>query len=76
MTRIINESNQKYAGSNLVTVFDIGNKSDLVVDLLKVIPKKNSVLVIDPKNCQKLEERKAAFVIILSDIFDNVSIFY
>ena len=76
VARIIEDWNRKYSRSNLVAVLDIGNKSDLAVDLLKVIPKENSVLIVDSKQCRKLEGRKAAFVIILSDVFDSVSVFW
>jgi hypothetical protein len=54
-------------------VLNIGKKSDLLENVIKVIPKDNPVIIVEPIQCKLIQKRKAEFVIIVSDMFEMVS---
>jgi hypothetical protein len=70
---LISDYNRKHPGTNQIVVLNIGKKSDLWENVIKVIPKDNPMIIVDPKQCKLIEKRKAEFVVIVSDMFERVS---
>jgi hypothetical protein len=66
--------NLKHSGSNLIVVMNIGKSSEMTDNVLKMIPKKFSAVVLSTSHCQSLGQVKAEFVIVISAVYDFVSI--
>jgi hypothetical protein len=70
---LLSNWNEKHKEVSDVVVFNIGKKSDLSEKIAKIIPKRNSVTIVDPSQCNQIEKREAAFIIITLDVYDAVS---
>ena len=72
--KLIKNWNQKHLETCDVLFFKIGEKSELSDDIIGKLTDDNAVVLVDPKQCEKLESREGAFIIIESSIFNTVSI--
>jgi hypothetical protein len=70
---LIKDWNRKHSETCNVLIFNIGKKSDLTQEIIRRIPKDNAVILADPKQCESVENREGAFIIIESDVFEAVS---
>jgi hypothetical protein len=70
---LIRDWNLKNTGSNLVVIYDISGKSELVDEILTHIPEENSVVVIDNLGCWSYQHGRAEFIIIVSGYYSFVS---
>lgn len=66
-----NKKNPKSVGE--IAIFNIGKRNDVFDDIIKAIPKTNPVYHAETKHCDKFGNRATAFIIITSDVLDDVS---
>lgn len=70
---LIRDWNKKNRDLRDVILFNVGRKQILLENIINIIPKENPVLIMDPDQCENIVNRKVAFVIIMSNIVNEVS---
>lgn len=72
---LMKDWNRKSKDIKDVVVFNIGNRSKVLENLVKIIPKENPVRVMDPDQCDPDQwyDREVSFIFIVSNSFETVS---
>jgi hypothetical protein len=74
VSEIIKDWNRKHPETSQVVVINMVKKNtDVVDDVLRVIPKENSVAVVEQNRCKFIDNRKAEFVVIVTESAELVS---
>lgn len=69
---LIEDWNKKHSETNDVLVIGIEKSLSFLEKITKIVPKQNAVVVTSTSHCQLIEKRQG-FVVIESEIFENVS---
>jgi hypothetical protein len=69
---LINNCKEKHRDDFNVLFFSVGPKTDLIEEVLGNISSSSAVISASPNDCQKLENRKGAVVIIETDVWEKV----
>lgn len=70
---LIKNWNQNHNQVGDVVLFNVGRNTYISDNVAKIVPKNNPLVIATPKICGQFGERKAAFIIITTDILDSVS---
>jgi hypothetical protein len=75
--RMISEWNEKRGKNSEIVIFYTGNDNFVLEKIVKSIPGNNPMLIVNPNHCERIENRDDSFIIIATDLFEEVSeIFY
>lgn len=70
---LISDWNEKHPVTTDVIFFNIGKRSELAENVIKSVSVTNPVINVNPKQCQQLENREAAFIVVTTDMYNTVS---
>lgn len=76
VSELISDWNEKYSEGNDVVMFNVGEENSLSQNLPALILPTNSFVSVDVANCKMIQERRTAFIIIISDVVRGVGFLF